>query len=68
MAIIIISSTALGGSWPSQENVASDLYPVHLPANFYNPVSLSLPLPYQSILILVGHTLVDLLGLSLKYC
>lgn len=25
---IIIGSTAMGGPWPSQANVASDLYPV----------------------------------------
>ena len=49
--IIIISSTALGGPWPPQANVACDLQPGQLPANFYNPVSLRHPLPYQSILI-----------------
>jgi len=32
---IIIRSTAQGGSWPPQANVASDLYPGHPPANFY---------------------------------
>ena len=63
--IIIIGSTALGGPWPPHTNVASDLYPVHPPANFYNPVSLCLPLPHQSILILVGHFLTDLQGLSM---
>jgi len=47
--IITISSTALGGRWLPQANVASDLYPAHPPANFYNPLSLSLPLPRQSI-------------------
>jgi hypothetical protein len=30
--IIIIGSTALGGPWPPQANVASDLYPGHSPA------------------------------------
>jgi hypothetical protein len=49
--IIIIGSTALRGLWPPQENIASNLYPGHPPANFYNPVSLRLPLPRQSILI-----------------
>jgi len=38
--IIIIGSAAMGGPWPPQANVASDLYPGHPPANFYNPVSL----------------------------
>jgi len=45
--IIIIGSTALGGPWPPQANVASDLYPGHPPTNFYNPVSLRLPLHRQ---------------------
>jgi hypothetical protein len=62
--IIIIGSTAPGGPWSPQANVASDLYPVHPPANFYNPFSLRLPPPRQSILISVGHVLVDLQGLS----
>ena len=62
--IIIIDSTALGGPWPPQANVASDLYPGHPPANFYNPVSLCIPPPLQSILISVGHVLADLQGLS----
>jgi len=35
----MIASTALGRPWPPQANVASDLYPGHPPANFYNPVS-----------------------------
>jgi hypothetical protein len=60
---IIIGSTALGGPWP-QGNVASDLYPEHPTAIFYNQVSLHLPLPRQSILISVGHVLIDLQGLS----
>jgi hypothetical protein len=34
------SSTAMSGPWPPQTNVASDLYPGHPPANFYNSVSL----------------------------
>jgi hypothetical protein len=33
---VIISSTALGGRWRPQSNVASDLYPRHLPSNFYS--------------------------------
>jgi hypothetical protein len=61
--IIMIGSTALGGPWPSQANVASDLYPGHPPANIYNPLSLRLPLPRHSILISVGHIL-DLQGSS----
>jgi hypothetical protein len=47
--IIIIGCTALGGPWPLQANVASDLYPGHPPANFYNPLSLCLLLSHQSI-------------------
>jgi hypothetical protein len=62
--IIIISSTALGGPWPPEANVASDFYLGHSPTNFYNPLSLHLPLLSQSILILVGHILVDLQGCS----
>ena len=62
--IIFIGSTALVGTWSPQANVASDFYPEHPPANFYNPVSLRLPLSRQSILISVGHVLVDLQGLS----
>jgi len=58
-----MGSTAMGGLWPPQENVASDLYPGHSPANLYNPVPLRFPLPRRSILILVGHVLVDLQGL-----
>ena len=63
--IIIIGSTALGGPWPPHENAAGDLYPVHPPTNFYNPVSLRLPLPHQFILIFVGHIHTDLQGLSM---
>ena len=55
--IIIIGSTALGGPWPPQANAASDLYSGHPPISFYNPISLRLPLPRQSILISVGHVL-----------
>jgi hypothetical protein len=61
---IIIGTTALSGPWPPQANVASDLYPWQPPASFYNPVSSRLPLPRQSILISVGHVLVDLQVLS----
>jgi hypothetical protein len=61
---IIIGSTALGGRFPPQANVASGLYPGYRPANFYKPVSLRLPVPRQSILISVGHVFVDLQGLS----
>ena len=63
-APIIISSTALGGPRPPQANVANNLYPGNPPASFYNPVSLRLPLPPQSILISVGHILDDLQSLS----
>jgi len=45
--IIIIGSTAMSGPWSPQANVAIDLYPGHPPANFYNPVSLRLPLLRQ---------------------
>jgi hypothetical protein len=60
IVIIFIGSTALGGPWSPPANVASDLYPGHPPANFYNPISLRLPLHRQSILISVGHVFVDL--------
>jgi hypothetical protein len=63
--IIIISSSVLSEPRPPQANVTGDLYPVQLPANFYNPVSLHLHLPFQSILFSVGHILVDLQGLSI---
>jgi len=62
--IIIIGSRALGGSWPPQAHVAGDLFPGNPLANFNNPVSLCLPPPRESILISVGHVLVDLQGLS----
>ena len=62
--IIIIAITTLGGPLSPLANVASDLYPGHLPANFYHPVPLCLPIPRQSILISVGHILVDLQGWS----
>ena len=62
---IIIGSTALGGTWPPQTNFATNLCSGHPPANFYNPFTLRLPIPRQSILISVGHVLVDLQGLSI---
>ena len=62
--ITITGSTGLGGPWPPLAKVTIDLYPGQLPANFYNPVSLRLLLPRQSMLIAVGHVLVDLQGLS----
>ena len=62
--VVVISSTTLGGPWPPQSHVASDLYPVHPPANFNNPAALRLPPPRQSILISVGYVLGDLQGLS----
>jgi len=46
--INIIGYTALGGPWPPPAKVASSLSG-ELPASFYNPVSLCLPLPCQSI-------------------
>ena len=55
--VIIIIGWALA-------NITSDIYPEHPPHSFYNPVSLRLPLPRQSFLILVGHVLVDIQGLS----
>ena len=57
--------TVLVGPWPPQSNVASDLYPGHPPANFYKPVYLGLPAPHQSILLSVGHLLIDLQVLSI---
>ena len=65
--IIIIGSIVLCGPWLPQANVASDLYSGHPPANFYKPVPLRLFLPRQSILISVGHVLVDLHCLSTIY-
>jgi len=62
--IIIIGSTVLGGPWPPQGTLVSVLYHGLSPASFYNPVSLRLPLPRQSILISFGHVLLDLQGLS----
>ena len=56
---IIVGSTALGGLWSPQTNVASTLCPGNPHAIFYNPVSLRLPLLRQSFLISVGHVLVD---------
>jgi len=61
---IIIGCTALCGPWP-QADVASDVYPAQSLANLYNPFSLRLPLSPQPILILVGHILGDLQGLSI---
>jgi hypothetical protein len=55
--IIIIGSTALSWPWPPQAIVTSDLYPGQPPTNFYNPLSLRLPLNHQSILISVSHVL-----------
>jgi len=46
--IIIIGYTALGWPWSPPGKVAGDLSG-ELPAYFYNPVSLCLPLPCQSI-------------------
>ena len=67
VTITNIGPTALGGPWSPQAYVASDLYPGHPLASFYNPVSFRLPLPRQSILISVGHVL-DLQGLSTISC
>jgi hypothetical protein len=64
-AVVIVGSAALGEPWPSQANIASNLCPWQPPANFDNPVSLGLPLPRQSILISVGHILLDLQGMSI---
>jgi len=55
--IIAIDCTALGGPRAPQTNVASDHYPGHPPASFYNAVSLRHPLPRQSIFISVCHVL-----------
>jgi hypothetical protein len=46
-----------GWALASSSNIASELYPGQPPANFYNPVSLHLPLPHQSITISFGHIL-----------
>jgi hypothetical protein len=54
-----------GWALAPSKNVASDLYPGHLPADFYNPFPSCLPLPCPSILILVGHTFTGLHGLSM---
>jgi len=63
--VIIIGSMVLGGPCPTQAIVVSDLNPGHPPTNFYNPVSLHLPLPWHSILISVSHVLFDLQGLCI---
>jgi len=55
IVVASVDSTALGGPWPLKQMS---------PANFYNPVSLCLPPPRQSILISVGHVVGDLQGLS----
>jgi hypothetical protein len=57
IVVVVVGSIALSGPWTPQENGASDLYPGHAPANFYNPVSLRFPLVRPSILISVGHVL-----------
>ena len=67
VVVVVIGSTALCRSWSPQAHVTSGLYPGQPPANFYNPFSLRLPLPRQSILISVGHVLVDLQRLSIIY-
>ena len=53
--VINIGSTAIGGPWPPQANVTIDLYPGHLPASFYNPVSLCNHLPHRSLCIASCH-------------
>ena len=53
--IVNIGSTALGGPRPPQANVATNLYPGNLPANFYNPVSLCLPPPCRPLCIASCH-------------
>jgi len=66
LSIIINGSATLDGPWPSQANIArKDVYPCHPPANFYNRVSLRLPVPRQSTFILVGHVPVEFQSLSL---
>ena len=64
ITINIIGCTVLGRPFPPQVNVASDLYPGHLPSNFYKPASFRLPLPRKSISISVGHVLVERQDLS----
>jgi hypothetical protein len=63
--IVIIGSTALGGPWPPHKIVASDFYPGQPSSSFYSPASLSLPPTRHSILISVGHVLVDLQSLCI---
>jgi hypothetical protein len=60
MLFIIIGSTALGGPWPPQANVASDFCPGQRSTSSYSPAFFLLPPRHQSILISVGHVLVDL--------
>ena len=43
-----------GGLWRPDENFTSVFSPGQPTANFYNPVSLRLPLPHQTILISVA--------------
>ena len=51
--IINFSCTALGWHRPPQANFASDLYPGHPAANFYDPVSWCLPPPCRPLLLLI---------------
>ena len=52
------------GAFVSARIFASDLYPGHPPTNFNNPVSFRLHLPWESILVSVGHVLDELHVLS----
>ena len=67
VTITIIGSTALGGPWPPQANVASDFYPGQPSTNFYCAASLRLSSHRQSILISIGHVLFDLQVLCMIY-
>jgi hypothetical protein len=57
----------MGLGFLKQISPEKDFFPGHPSANFYNPLSLRLPLPHQSGFILVGHVLFDLQGLSIMF-
>ena len=53
--VINIGSTAIGGPRPLRAKIASGLYPGHLPASFYDPVSLCIHLPHRPLCIASCH-------------
>jgi len=45
IVVVVVASTALGGPWPPQANVASDPHPAQQPSSCCHSVSVRLPLP-----------------------